>query len=480
MRILQINAQYAKMGGAEVYLHQLLEALKARGHRVALFAGSASEDHATDELCVVKRPDFDAGALIADPAFCARFRAFAQAFRPELVHAHNLHTFPATFPRVLGELGVPVLLHPHEYGLLCPNAWCTWADGRECAGGAGAQCFEHGCEANYPYDARNVVVSRVRYLTSRAAASAVVAGSEHLAAKLAAHGFPDVRTLRYFAEPAKFGGLEALAELRRATPRAPDHVLYLGRLEPEKGVSVLLRAFVRVRAARPSAELHVVGGGSLRAALEEEARTLGLGQAARFHGPVPHTEVPRYLARATCQVLPSIWCENAAQSCYDCLMLGLPLVASRGAALPEVVREGVNGLLFAPRDPEDLARQLVRVLAEPELARTLSAGCETELARYDKRAHLETLEALYAELVRAGQRAPVHASASDAELEAALQALTTLLHRREQDYVALERDAVYQRGLVQELRDAANHPAPDGRLRTLVRRVLALVRPPRA
>jgi glycosyltransferase involved in cell wall biosynthesis len=442
MRILQVNAYHRKVGGAEVYLHQLSDALRARGHAVALFAQDPEEERDAAELRVVKRADFDPERLILDAPLASELRRFAQSFRPDLVHAHNLHVFPATFPRVLAELGVPVLLHPHEFGLLCPNAWCVWPDGTPCSGGPGAKCFEHDCSRNYPIDARNVLVARLRFLAARETAAAVVCGSDALAELLRANGFPCVRSLRYFAQPAKFGGLEALERLRAATPREPARLLFLGRLEREKGVDVLLRALPGVLARRPDVHLSIVGGGSQRAALERLAAELGLAHAVEFTGPVPHETVPSWLARATLQVLPSIWAENAAQSCYDCLMLGLPLVASRVAALPEVVREGVNGLLFTPRDPADLARAILRGLEEPGLAARLSQGCAGELARYDERAHVTALEELYAEL-RAGPRAALPALEAEAEAETALliERLDGLLLEKERAFVAADREA---------------------------------------
>lgn len=433
MRILQVNAHHRRAGGAEVYLHQLVGGLRERGHTVGVFAQEADEDRSEPDLRVVRRPPFDPARLILDERLAHELTAYARAFRPDLVHAHNLHVFPATFPGVLAELGVPVLLHPHEFGLLCPNAWCTWPDGTPCDGGPGKKCFEHDCSRNYPIDARNVVTARVRYLHSRAAADAVVCGSDALSNRMRAHGFRDVRTLRYFAEPEKFGGAAGIARVRSEHPRERDRVLFLGRLEPEKGIGTLLEAMRLVRRERPAAWLQVVGGGTQREALERRAAELGLGSAVEFTGQVPHETVPPLLARASVQVLPSIWAENAAQSCYDCLMLGLPLVASRVAALPEVVREGVNGLLFAPRDAQDLARVIGRVLSDDALAARLSQGCATELARYDKTVHLDALEALCVEL--AETRHPAGAPPIDPELEFALERLDGLLLHKEKAYL---------------------------------------------
>lgn len=454
MRILHVNAHHRRVGGAEVFLHRLLDGQRARGHRIALFAQEADEERHEPELCIVRRAEFDPERLVRDEALARSLCEFATAFRPEILHVHNLHVFPATFPRTLAELGLPALLNPQEFGLLCPNAWCVWPDGTPCAGGPGQKCFEHGCERNYPFDARNVVVARLRLLHCRVLADAVVCASEALAERLRAQGFTDVRVLRYFADPAKFGGLEAIAELRATIPREPDHVLCLGRLQPEKGVGVLLEAWPAVRRARPEARLSIVGEGSERAALERQAQALGSESGVTFHGAVPHEEVPAFLARASVQVLPSIWAENAAQSCNDAMLLGLPLIASRIGGLPEIVRHEESGLLFTPRDPAELAQAIVRVLSEPGLAERLAAGGQRALEEHEREAHLTTLDALYEEL-RARPRVPLPA-ALDAELEYALGQMGGLLLEKERAFVAADREARQRGTALDELR--AQHP----------------------
>jgi glycosyltransferase involved in cell wall biosynthesis len=433
MRVLQVTSFHAKVGGAEVYVHQLCAALEQRGHVVGFFG--CDPEHERDEpgLRVVRRPAFDPATVFEDPPLTAAFRAFATRFAPDIVHVHNLYNLPAAFGRVLAEVGVPILQHPHDFGLVCTNAWCVLPDGRMCEGGPGAKCSERGCSANYPFDARIVGAARLRMLLARETAAAFVSGSEALAEVLRSNGLEPSRCVRYFAEPEKFGGLAALARLRAEVPRARDQILFVGRLEPEKGVGVLVRALPRILSERPAARLHIVGDGTLGPALRAEAAALGVAEAVVWHGRIPHEDVPRHLARATVQVLPSIWAENAAQSCYDCLLAELPMVASRVGALPEVVRDGVNGLLAAPRDPEDFARKILAILGDDALAARLSASCRAELVRYDKQAHLEAIEALYAEMratLAGGARAPARI---DGDMLHALDGLARDLARREHE-----------------------------------------------
>src|SRR5262249_37937086 len=153
--------------------------------------------------------------------------------------------------------------------LLCPNSWCVRGDLSPCAGGAGTQCFEHACEQNYPYDAWSVLLAALRQKIARQVTAVALAPSQYLANRLEEHGWQSVRHLPYFtdfvpAPPAR---------------RADAALLYVGRLQKEKGIHVLLEAMPEITATIPGARLLLVGSGTEEGALHARARTLGLGPA---------------------------------------------------------------------------------------------------------------------------------------------------------------------------------------------------------
>lgn len=145
----------------------------------------------------------------------------------------------------------------------------------------------------------------------------------------------------------------ALKPLERRQPR-PERLLFLGRLSPEKGLEVLLAALAGVA---PELELDVVGDGPERARLTALAGSLGLGQRVRFHGL--HRDVTGFLSTAGALVLPS-WREGLPIAVLEARVSGLPVLASRVGGVPEVVRDGVDGLLIAPGDGAGWARALTR------------------------------------------------------------------------------------------------------------------------
>lgn len=160
--------------------------------------------------------------------------------------------------------------------------------------------------------------------------------------------------------------------LRAPPPLAPGpfRVAYAGRLAPEKCVDDLLRAI----AAVPGSALTVVGDGPRRAALEALARDLGIADRVRWHGYVPWGPGLLSILRG-CAVLclPSAT-EGLGLVIVEAMSQGLPVVATRVGGIPELVQDGVTGLLVDVRRPDRLAAALRALRDEPGLRARLAAN----------------------------------------------------------------------------------------------------------
>jgi len=422
MRILEATTFFRPAGGAEIYMHQVAGGLRERGHEVAIFAGDPSEGRRDAQTCVVERPDFHAGRLIRDPELNEAFEDFCADFQPDLVHLHNTYSFPAEFPTVIAaaaaKSGAPVCQTVHDWSLLCANGWCVvppseTEEFRVCEGGPGKKCFERGCEANYPYDARIVLAAVMRLEAARAAVTNFTAPSAFLTGMLGEHKLGPAHALPLWIEPDSFGGLDVFEAALAEVERDPNRMLFVGRIDKEKGLDFLIRALPQMLAANAQARLSLVGDGSELEALRALAAELGVAHAVEFHGRVPHDEVVRFLARAAVHVFPSVWCENSPLTCYECLLAGTPMAASDIAGLPEMVREGETGILFRPRDVDHIAERLGGLLGNTELQARLSDGCRARVAAYSKSAHLDQLEVVFDEARTLGPKPAPAAFAPD-------------------------------------------------------------------
>jgi glycosyltransferase involved in cell wall biosynthesis len=153
-------------------------------------------------------------------------------------------------------------------------------------------------------------------------------------------------------------------------PAGARIILYVGRLEREKGVADLLEAFPRVATALPESVLVIVGDGGLRSRCEEAAARGGRVVCA---GPRPLEDVPRWLAACDVLTLPS-WNEGTPNVLLEALAAGRRVVASRVGGIPDVIRNAELGELVPPRDVPILAATLARALVAPYDPNALAAA----------------------------------------------------------------------------------------------------------
>jgi glycosyltransferase involved in cell wall biosynthesis len=141
-------------------------------------------------------------------------------------------------------------------------------------------------------------------------------------------------------------------------------IVGLGRLEPVKGFQLLVKALPAILSGVPSARLLLVGEGSLRPALVNDARALGVADRLTFVGAQP--EGAHFLAAADLVVVPSLN-EGMGRVLVEAMALGRPVVATRVGGIPAVVVDGETGRLVAPDDPAALARAVNELLKDPGL-----------------------------------------------------------------------------------------------------------------
>jgi glycosyltransferase involved in cell wall biosynthesis len=149
----------------------------------------------------------------------------------------------------------------------------------------------------------------------------------------------------------------------------PNVFVYAGRLTRQKALGVAIDAFARV----PAAQLVVVGDGPERQGLERQAHEAGLDGRISFLGAQPRTRVLDLLGGAWASVLSSDW-ENLPHAAVESLALGTPVIATSVGGVPEVIRDGVNGLLVPPGSPASFAAAISRLVDEPDLRRELAGG----------------------------------------------------------------------------------------------------------
>jgi glycosyltransferase involved in cell wall biosynthesis len=154
-------------------------------------------------------------------------------------------------------------------------------------------------------------------------------------------------------------------------------LLFVGRLVERKGVDDLLRAFAIIRPRFPQARLSIVGDGPQRSKLVNLAEQLQLSDSVDFRGTRVGAELDQEYARCTAFVFPSkdvtidIANEGLGLALIEASMHAKPLIGTRHGGIPEIVKQGENGILIPPGDPASLAEAMAEILANEDQAREM-------------------------------------------------------------------------------------------------------------
>jgi glycosyltransferase involved in cell wall biosynthesis len=351
--ILFVHNRYRVTGGEERAVANLMWLVQTQlGERAELLERDSA---------LVGRPRAAVGMLRGglDPADVARAVVRTGA---RVVHAHNIH--PAFGWRALAaarDAGARVVLQLHQYRLVCAvgvcftsGAECTRCHGRNTLPGVRRRCRGSSAEALI-YGASLALWQR------RIAASvdAFVVPSNFAAARLLELGAP-VLAPHVVPHP-----LREIAE--RAAPPRDGYALFVGRLEPEKGLDTAVAA-----CKIAGVPLVVAGSGS-------ERRRFEGSPGVSFVGQLGEAELKLLRAGAGVALVPSKFAETFGFAAAEAMGAGLPVVASRIGALPELV---FSDCLVPPDDPPAMAEALLRIrgnvgIAERGLARMREARSAT-------------------------------------------------------------------------------------------------------
>ena len=177
----------------------------------------------------------------------------------------------------------------------------------------------------------------------------------------------------------------------------PNTLGVVSRLEPIKGMDLVVPAFAEVLKAHPDTQLLVVGDGSLRASMEQQAMELGCADHIRWVGRQPQEELPQWYSQMDIVLMPSR-SEGFGLTAIEAMACGCVMVASDTGGLPEVVRDGVCGLLHRTEDIADMAAKISALISNQELYDKLRAQSLREVEKYSFERYAELIRNLYGKL----------------------------------------------------------------------------------
>lgn len=353
--------------GAEQYVQGLALALMARGCRVLAVhplpgAGRPGPPRLEEAGGVpVARVPFAPGerSLACNPRVADLVRKLARDFGAHLAHVHNLAYFTTAALDGLDAAGAPALATLHDFSLPCATALRLTSQGDLCATQPGPdRCA--ACAGLDPQQAAQRLELARRAMTRYRRVIFPSLYSRKVHQDL---GFTSTRALRQSL------GLPLFPVASPTPGNGPLRLAFLGGITWFKGLDTAVAALAGLPPG--TAELSVHGSANNPAYL---ARVKALAPAGvRWRGPFARADLPGILARADAVVLPSRM-ETFSFVAREALHAGVPVLAARVGALPEIVRHGKNGLLFPPGDAAALAVLVFRLAADRGLLAALRQG----------------------------------------------------------------------------------------------------------
>ncbi|MHA6783852.1 glycosyltransferase [Pseudonocardia saturnea] len=202
-------------------------------------------------------------------------------------------------------------------------------------------------------------------------------------------------------DAAKYRGTEP-------DPDAPVTVLFVGRMDQEKRVDELLRAFAALPAGT-RAELEIIGEGVMREEWTGLAAELGIGARTRFRGFVEEDELVAAYQRASIFCMPGI-AELQSLVTLEAMAAGTPVIAANAMALPHLVRPGRNGWLYTPGDVPELTTRLAALVDDAEMRRRMGAASRELVTAHELGTTLGTFEGIYERLLGRREAGAVRAA----------------------------------------------------------------------
>jgi glycosyltransferase involved in cell wall biosynthesis len=408
MRILMVQTFYYYRGGDSTYMLSLSKLLEEKGHEVVPFAMEHPQNlpspyarffpSEVDFPDLLRRRSPRAAWTVATRSVRSgearrKIAELADEVKPDVAHFHNIHAHLTTsIVSPLHKRRIPIVWTLHDYRLICPNS-SLLSGGEICERcipdrfhEAVLQRCKRGSLAASFVAMLATLYDRFERIPSRI--DRFIAPSRFLESKLVEGGFDPAKVVSIpnFVDLARYAGLPER-----------DYFCYVGRLSPEKGLDVLIRAAAGLEAGR----LLIVGDGPEAERLRRLATELKASRV-EFAGFRSGEELARILAEAQFVVLPSRWYENLPFAVMEAFASSKAVVASRLGGIPEMVDDGENGLLFPAGDAAALAACLARMLGDRRMREEMGRrGREKAERLYDREEHYARIEKVYRDVIAA-------------------------------------------------------------------------------
>ena len=381
MNILHVIHGYPPyyMAGSEVYTYNLTQELSKR-NRVHVFTRIENpfmdmyfifdEDVGLVHVRRINKPrgDYNLSDKYLDERVDEAYKKYMKELSPDVVHIQHLSHLSTNIPIITKkEFGIPIVFTIHDFWMFCVRGQLLTPDYKICTGPSEDRCvsclkYLHTTLEEYRRykEHMNEVLANIDYF---------LAPSRFIRQFYIDMGIPEEKVVY-----SKYGFNKKIIRYRKKTysPRDSIRFGFVGRVIPSKGVHLLLRSFSSIKDRR-KATLRIYGNaGKYRTYLQNIA-----SEGVEFMESFDNSNIDFILDDIDVLMVPSIWYENAPLVIQEAMLKGIPVITSDIGGMAELVKDGVNGLLFRVGDSDDLREKMEMIIKDPTIMNSMETDPES-------------------------------------------------------------------------------------------------------
>ncbi len=417
MKILQINKFFYLKGGAERYFFDLADGLDQSEYQILVFSVKSPEnfnypgqENFAPQINLSRNEGWlkdlrKAGKIFWNKQAAKQLEKVIIRQKPDLAHLHNF--FGQLSPSIIYTLKkhqIPIVVTLHDYKWFCPNYtfFNHQNKNRVCydclKNGHYRKCFTRKCLKE------SYLKSLLGYLEGKWHKD-ILKLADKIELFIAPSKFMENKLRQWGIESNKIKQIpnfisQEWIDFKEQNKINQPYFLYYGRLSQEKGINLLIDAFVGLRNEYPDWQLKIVGDGPERLKVAQAAEDY---PQIQLMGQLKGNKLKSIIKQSYAVVMPSLWPENFPYVALESFALAKPVIGSRAGGLVELINQERNGLLFKRGNLEDLKLKLAWAIGHPQKMRQKGRLARNDvLKKYRAENHCQKIIKAYQEVQFAG------------------------------------------------------------------------------
>lgn len=386
MKILIIHDQGVFGGGAETYIVDTKKELEKNGHEIKILTGNSynSKGRFSDEefYCPDKTQLGKLIFYLFNIFAFIKIRQVTRNYKPDVVH---LHTLTRVSPFGLFALrNVPRVITVHDYSFIYPRLKENFPNLDVCKYSKGACCFKHtGFRYYFEKIRTNILIGQIKDVDMLFTNSSFMAKTLKKCGVIPTSSLDELG-IKLFKHKKQF---------------VNNNLLYVGRIEVEKGLKYLLLSLVKIKKCIPSIHLSLVGSGAQYVEISNFIDQLGLTKNVKQVPFVDRKDLQNYYQNSSLVIMPSIWPEPFGLVGIEALSVGRPVIASNVGGVNDWLEDRKTGFLVKPKDIDGISNAVKNYLMNIKQHKYFEKNAIEQSRNYDIKSHVKKLINKYEEIL---------------------------------------------------------------------------------